>query len=156
VCASEGKDLCAKDFKFFAIYDDNGLSKHQDGVIGFAPRQTQKKNENEGISFIDALKKQGKIDRAVFGLFVSRYPDKPHSVQIGDWDSSFVDQGDHGLEWFSITVDNLGYKWQTDLTNAHFGSTKLFQHDFKWIELNAGYEGIGLASEDFEKASQLL
>ena len=57
------------------------------------------------------------------------------------------------LEWYSITVDNMGYKWQTDLTDAYLGEKKLFTHDFKWVEVNSGYAGIGLTSEDFDKAS---
>ena len=89
-------------------------------------------------------------------LFVSRFKTKPHSIQIGDYDESFVVGGEANLEWYSLTVDNMGYKWQTDLTEAYIGKHKLFTHDFKWIELNAGYSGIGLTSEDFEKASMVL
>ena len=51
----------------------------------------------------------------------------------------------------------MGYKWQTDLTDAYLGERKLFTHDFKWVEINSGYAGIGLTSEDFDKATlQLL
>mmetsp|Transcript_32892 Transcript_32892/g.40665 ORF Transcript_32892/g.40665 Transcript_32892/m.40665 type:complete len:285 (+) Transcript_32892:804-1658(+) len=50
----------------------------------------------------------------------------------------------------------MGWKWQTDLTDAYLGEQKLFIHDFKWVEINSGYAGIGLTSEDFEKASRLI
>ena len=156
VCLGDGQEFCADDFKFYPIYEEQGLSPHEDGIIGIAPKQTQQKRSKDGPSFIDTLKKQGKIQRAVVSLFVSRFESKPHSIQIGDYDESFVHGGEKNLEWYSLTVDNLGYKWQTDLTDAYIGKHKLFTHDFKWVEVNAGYSGIGLTSEDFEKASMRL
>lgn len=156
VCIGEGEELCNDDFKFYPIYEQTNLSSHEDGVLGIAPLQTQKKRENEGPSFVDSLKKSGKIDRAIVALFVSRFESKQHSIQIGDFDPSYVEGGEETIEWFSLTVDNMGWKWQTDLTDATFGSTQLFTHDFKWVEINAGYHSMGLTSEDFSKVSDLL
>ena len=103
------------------------------------------------------MKKAGVIDRAVFGLYVSRYEDMPHSIQIGDYDENLVEGGSsENLHWFPLTVDKMGWRWELDLTDATFGDKSLFMHDFKWIELNASYAGIGLTSEDFIAATDDL
>ena len=39
------------------------------------------------------------------------------------------------------------------MTDAYIGEKKLFSHDFKWVRVNAGYAGIGLESDDFDKAA---
>jgi len=81
-----------------------------------------------------------------------------HSIQIGDYDTSYVVGGETGLHWFELMInDNVGsWRWQTDLTDSYFGDKKLFEHFFKWAEINASYSGIGLTSEDFEIASIVL
>ena len=48
----------------------------------------------------------------------------------------------------------MGWRWQTDLTAAHLGGKRLFTHDFKWVEINPSYPGIGLTSEDFDTTSK--
>lgn len=63
-----------------------------------APKQTQKKRHKEGPSFIDILRKQNKIDRALVSLFVSRFGSKEHSIQIGDYDAeTYVEGGEKNL-----------------------------------------------------------
>lgn len=47
----------------------------------------------------------------------------------------------------SLTLAN---QWQTDITDAYIGDLKLFKHSFKWLEINAGFSGIGLTAEDFK------
>ena len=113
VCLGKtNEEFCVDDFKFYPIYEQHHMSQHEDGILGMAPKQTQKKREREGPSFIDTLRKQKKIDRAVVSIFVSRFASKPHSIQIGDFDpDTYVVGGEKNLEWYSITVDNMGYKW---------------------------------------------
>ena len=98
------------------------------------------------------MKKAGVIDRAVVGLFLSEFEYKKPTIQIGDYDTDYVEGGELGLDWFELTTESQEWKWHTDLTDCYFGGKKLFQHYFKWAELNAGYSGIGLTSEDFAVA----
>ena len=110
--------MCLDNFKFYPIYDQKGLSKHQDGILGIAPVQTSR-HSDEGPSFVHELKRAEVIDRGVVGLFVSRFHKKQSSIQIGDYDTeTYVDGGDKNLHWYSLTLnDNLGtWRWQTDLT----------------------------------------
>ena len=61
------------------------------------------------------------------------------------------------MHWYSLIVDGYGdWKWQTDLTHSYFGDTKLFQHDFKWIEINVGYNGMGIQKDDFQQIKEIL
>lgn len=43
------------------------------------------------------MKKAGVIDRAMVGLFVSRFNSKTHSIQFGDYDPSYVEGGETNL-----------------------------------------------------------
>ena len=95
--------MCAYDFQFYAIYQQTGMTKHQDGVVGIAPQQQDKKL-HEGPSLVLELKKQGVIDRALVGLFVSRFHSKKHAIQIGDFDPSYVQGGSDNIHWYSLTV----------------------------------------------------
>lgn len=101
------------------------------------------------------LKNAGKIERAVVGLFVSRFESKTHSIQIGDYDTGLVHGGEPHLHWFNLAVpEKIGlWRWQTDLTDSYLGDHNIFKHSFKWVEVNAAYASVGFTSEDFEKAS---
>ena len=97
---SESTDgLCLDKFQFYAIDNQVGLQNGQDGIVGLAPKQTDAKSY-EGPLFFDELARAGLINRAVFGLFISRFESKPHSIQIGDYDDSFVEGGDEALDWY--------------------------------------------------------
>lgn len=114
--------------------------------------------KEEGPSLIKELANQGSIERGVVGLFVSRFDDKPHSIQIGDYDTSLIQGGENSLRWFNLSLGDEGdaWRWETDLTKSHFGQHVLFKHDMRWVELNAGYAGIGLTTADFKKVSDIL
>ncbi len=87
-------------------------------------------------------------------LFISRFHSEKHSALVGDYSTDFVaDNDEHNIQWYSLSPESKEWHWETDLTNAHFGDKKLFSHDFKWVRVNAGYAGIGLTSDDFDKAS---
>ena len=61
------------------------------------------------------------------------------------------------MDWFTLNMNKDGFKWQTDLTSVLFGETKLFNHDFKLVQIDSSYPGIGLTTEDFMTAkSQLI
>ena len=157
ICLSDASDAtCIDNFKFYPIYEQKNLPKGSDGIVGIAPLQTQKKKDKEGPSFVHALKRAGIIDRALVGLFVSKFEDINHTIQVGDFDPTVVEGGETGIQWFSLAVADLTWKWQTDLTKAHLGTKSLFKHDFKFVELAAGYEGTGLSSDDFTAASNIL
>jgi hypothetical protein len=52
VCLSdEDEGVCLDDFEFYAIDEQTGLSHHQDGIVGMAPIQTDRKS-TEGPSFV--------------------------------------------------------------------------------------------------------
>ena len=57
------------------------------------------------------MKKQGIIDRSVVGLFVSKFASKTHSIQIGDYDESFVEGGKHNMHWYTLMIADKGWKW---------------------------------------------
>ena len=151
---TETYDMCIDDFMFYAIYEQTGFKVGQDGVIGLAPHQTGKKKNSEGPLLLREMKKAKVIDRAVFSFFISDQHAKHHSLQIGDYDTTYVQGGETNLHWYSLTVDKMGWRWQTDLTAAHLGGKRLFTHDFKWVEINPSYAGIGLTSEDFDTTSK--
>ena len=110
VCLGEEDKMCAYDFRFYSIYEQEGLSKHQDGIVGLGPKQT-KHGSKEGPLLINEMKKQGIIDRSLVALFVSKFASKKHSIQIGDYDESFVDGGKSNLHWFTLTIAEKGWRW---------------------------------------------
>lgn len=89
----EDGTLCLDDFQFYAIYEERGMLSGQDGIVGLAPSQTNA-NSMEGPLFIEELVNAGLIDSAVFGLFISRFESKPHSIQIGGYDVDKVEGGE--------------------------------------------------------------
>ena len=91
--------LCLDKFQFYAIYNQEGLQDGQDGIVGLAPAQKDARSY-EGPLFFDELARAGLINRAVFGLFISRFDSKPHSIQIGDYDTAFVEGGEESLDWY--------------------------------------------------------
>lgn len=98
------------------------------------------------------LQKNEVIKRAIVGLFLGGKLDTdeilPSELIIGGYDpNKYVIDGVNGLNWMSLTLAN---QWQTDITDAYFGELKLFKHSFKWLELNAGFSGFGLTTEDFQ------
>ena len=89
-------------------------------------------------------------------MFISDQHAKKRSIQIGDFDASYVEGGEKNLNWLSLNSVGKEWRWQTDLTKAHFGDTLLFKHDWRWVEVNAGYAGMGLTVEDFEEVTGIL
>lgn len=135
VCLSEDETICAKDFQFYPVYEQYELPTGVDGFVGMAPIQTKKSLKEEGPSLIKELANQGSIDRGVVGLFVSRFDNKPHSIQIGDYDTSLIQGGENSLRWFKLSLGDEGdaWRWETDLTKSHFGQHVLFKHDMRWV-----------------------
>ena len=100
------------------------------------------------------MKKQGVIDRALVSIFISDQHARSHSATIGDYSTEFIEENnEHKIQWYSLSPESQEWHWEVDLTNAHLGDKKLFAHDFKWVRVNAGYAGIGLTRDDFDKAS---
>ena len=73
------------------------------------------------------MKKEGLIDRIVFSIFVSRFESNSHSLQIGDYDTTFIDGGEKNLSWFHLD-DVMDSRWFIDITAAHLGETSIFSH----------------------------
>ena len=87
--------------------------------MGLAPAQAEE-DSYEGPLFFEELARAGLIKRGVFGLFVSRFESEPHSIQIGDYDTRFVEGTDEAsLDWYTIHIGSDGtFRWWTDLTGV--------------------------------------
>ena len=161
VCLNDDPDdsMCMGQFQFYPISSQVGLGRHQDGIIGLAPHQDKHHHStsHEGPLLLHELKKKGVIDRSMVAMFIADQHKKRRSIQIGDYDPSYVEGGESNLHWYSLLVSGSGeWRWQTDLTKAHFGDRQLFTTYFQYAELNAGFVGMGLTEEDYREAVDML
>ena len=82
------------------------------GIVGLAPIPIQ---GDDSDSFIKALKADGVIDKALFAMFISKNPEaQPSTLQVGDWDTTFVAEGET-VDFFPLALD--GSTWAVDITD---------------------------------------
>eukprot|EP00352_Strombidinopsis_acuminata_P004708 CAMPEP_0176355084 /NCGR_PEP_ID=MMETSP0126-20121128/13039_1 /TAXON_ID=141414 ORGANISM="Strombidinopsis acuminatum, Strain SPMC142" /NCGR_SAMPLE_ID=MMETSP0126 /ASSEMBLY_ACC=CAM_ASM_000229 /LENGTH=354 /DNA_ID=CAMNT_0017707577 /DNA_START=459 /DNA_END=1523 /DNA_ORIENTATION=+ len=83
-----------------------GLSAYSDGIVGLQPVPS---NDTSGLgpSYLTALKDQGVIDRAIFGLYLT--PDEDYSnIQIGNYNASYINGTTANITWYDCLYDD---KW---------------------------------------------
>jgi hypothetical protein len=147
------EDTCAADFPFYVIFKQEGMYKHEDGVVGIAPIPIGG-SSGEGPSFIEELVKQKRLRMAIVSIYISKYPDEVSSnILLGDFDPSVVEGGDDGMVFYDITNDT---DWQVDLTEAYFGNTMLFHHTFLPTVIYSGSSFVGLMDRDFKQIATMV
>ena len=135
--------------EFYAIYEEEGLQPQDQGYLGIAPLKTRAFEREKKDSFVENLKKSGAIRRSVVGLFISPDESKnPHEIQIGEYNTTYVDGGEKNLVWMSLIKED---RWMAELTDSYYGDDVLFTHFFKPAEINAGFEGIGVQQSDYNQ-----
>jgi len=87
-------------------------------------------------------------------MFVSKTPETaPHTLQVGDWDTTYVAEGET-VDFYDLSLD--GSSWAIEVTDANFGDTTILSHWLEYGIADTNVPGIGLKGEHFEKVSDIL
>lgn len=145
VCLDD--ESCVDEFSFYSIYRQYNMP-WIDGVIGIAPIPNNP-NQFQGPSFVNQLKKQNVIDKAIVAMKINEDEDTS-LLQFGAYNETLVD-GE--IKWFSLTNDT---EWQTYITDAKIGDLILFTESSKQVVFSVGHDYIGLSHDSFDQVSAYL
>lgn len=82
VCLNDDEEdlMCIGGFQFYPITSQEGLTKHQDGIIGLAPLQQKNLRKHEGPLLLQELKTAEVIDHAIVAMFIADQHSKKRSI----------------------------------------------------------------------------
>lgn len=80
-------------------------------------------------------------------MFISKTPDTvPHTLQVGDWDTTFVAEGET-VDFYELSLD--GSSWAIEVTDVYFGDTTILSHWLAYGIADTNAMGIGLPGEHY-------
>jgi hypothetical protein len=118
-CALDAQGVYqAKGFNFLLAKSADDFSSEEEGLIGLT-----RSIDREYDTLIDLLKKQGKIQSRVFAFYMS---DIESSIQIGDWDPSYLRDPDIPINYVKL-MDNTMF-WDVPVSSVRIGYNNYYSN----------------------------
>jgi hypothetical protein len=159
VClANSGKNniqnFCVSPMDFYAIKSQKNMYSGIDGFFGMGPNTHKKQRTFLGNFVYQASETPHLTSHSTFGILVS--PDtsvRSHEITIGGYNTDVIEQGELGIDWFSLYKDD---SWIVKLTQSFWGQEHIGVNVTLQAMFNIGFEGIGVPETQFKKIRKAL